>query len=680
MAELPDASSIIDGGEPAWRDELDRLCARGRWVSAIRLLTLQLSASPPSSRAVQVEQLQRRAEGHLIMQEFNAALADSTRILKWDRANVAANCAQVRALLGLRRYEEARAHVRRLTDGRASPLRPESASCSSAASSSTSLDATAHEDAGVYAPLVKLLRTIELEQTGVYDMRALEAECMRAVARDSPRINVECFEQIASEGIYPCVRMGPHADYLHPSVECAVKIARKGRGTRVRRSSSSASLSGTSSANLFATLAPNSPPPAAALPPHTLVMSMKALVTYHPCDELSRDELLMRKLADQPQLIKQVERLFGLIDAEMERAALLDELSATAAWQLTSQSPKRLSGLPLSGWDKTRLKATLLHNPFGDSLGQCWRVRRVGGAGLWFLPSFFNHSCVANCKWTLIGDQIFVRTLTEVQPGEELTIAYTPTLSHSFAVRQAELMQSWRFRCTCALCMLSQRDATLDGRLRQLQRTADEAEECMFELQHDTDESATVFAPRAERFSVLVTQTQRMINVFLEAAGAATLADARDDDSLGPVHACLLKPLEQLCTLLSFVLNKLDPSHPHAQFLLRKHREASRLLIRATARFAGAGSHEHREAVLNALQTHVAHHKNTSVDASQLQMLSDWARDAASSAGDTDVQRLLVRHRTDMLSRGLRVLLLKLEAQLASAESASDNCSSLLPA
>jgi hypothetical protein len=407
---------------------------------------------------------------------------------------------------------------------------------------------------------------------------------------------------------------------------------------------------------------------------------MKALVTYHPCDELSRDELLMRKLADQPQLIKQVERLFGLIDAETERAVLLDELSATAAWQLTSQSPKRLSSVSLSGWDKTRLKATLLHNPFGDSLGQCWRMRRVGGAGLWFLPSFFNHSCVANCKWTLIGDQLFVRTLTEVQPGEELTIAYTPTLSHSFAVRQAELMQSWRFRCTCALCTLSQRDATLDGRLRQLRRTTDEAEECMFELQHDTDESAKVFATRAELFSVLVTQAQRLINAFLEAAGFPTIADALDDDVLGPVHACLLKPLEQLCTLLSFVLNKLEPSHPHAQFLLSKHREASRLLVRATGHFAGAGSHDHREAVFNTLQTHAAHHNDTGVDASQLLVLSDWARDAARSAGETDVQPLLERHRTDMLSRGLRTLLLKLEAQMASAEPASDDCSSSWPA
>jgi hypothetical protein len=202
----------------------------------------------------------------------------------------------------------------------------------------------------------------------------------------------------------------------------------------------------------------------------------------------------------------------------------------------------------------------------------------------------------------------------------------------------------------------------------------------MFELQHDTDKSAEVFAAGAERFSVLVTQTQRLINAFLEAVGAPTVADSTDDDALGPVHACLLKPLEQLCALLSFVLNKLDPSHPHAQFLLPKHRDASRLLIRATARFAGAGSQDHREAVFNALQTHVAHHKRAGVDTLQLQMLSDWAHKAANSAGETDVQRLLERHRTDMLSRGLRALLLKLEAQLASAEPANNSGSSFLPA
>ena len=44
--------------------------------------------------------------------------------------------------------------------------------------------------------------------------------------------------------------------------------------------------------------------------------------------------------------------------------------------------------------------------------------------GLWYLGSMFNHACVPNCKAFFIGDMMFVKTLTAVEPGTELCFSY----------------------------------------------------------------------------------------------------------------------------------------------------------------------------------------------------------------------------------------------------------------
>src|SRR5205814_1288096 len=47
---------------------------------------------------------------------------------------------------------------------------------------------------------------------------------------------------------------------------------------------------------------------------------------------------------------------------------------------------------------------------------------------LFFVSSFFNHSCIPNAIRYTIGDTIFVRSATDIAAGEEIFISYTEVI------------------------------------------------------------------------------------------------------------------------------------------------------------------------------------------------------------------------------------------------------------
>lgn len=92
------------------------------------------------------------------------------------------------------------------------------------------------------------------------------------------------------------------------------------------------------------------------------------------------------------------------------------------------------------------------------------------GSGLWVNESFFNHSCMPNCRWHPIGDQMFVTTLKDVQKGEELTISYV-ALDSSFAERK-ETFKNWvapgiGFSCQCDWCHTMRGQMNFVGQMRE---------------------------------------------------------------------------------------------------------------------------------------------------------------------------------------------------------------------
>ena len=76
----------------------------------------------------------------------------------------------------------------------------------------------------------------------------------------------------------------------------------------------------------------------------------------------------------------------------------------------------------------------------------------VGGAALFFAPSFLNHSCIPNTSYFTVGDMMFIKANQQIEEGEELTIHYLHPERWTEQERSETLERVWGFTCQCELC------------------------------------------------------------------------------------------------------------------------------------------------------------------------------------------------------------------------------------
>uniref|UniRef100_A0A452J5Y6 [histone H3]-lysine(4) N-trimethyltransferase n=1 Tax=Gopherus agassizii TaxID=38772 RepID=A0A452J5Y6_9SAUR len=82
------------------------------------------------------------------------------------------------------------------------------------------------------------------------------------------------------------------------------------------------------------------------------------------------------------------------------------------------------------------------------------------GVGLYPSMSLLNHSCDPNCVIVFEGRQLLLRSVREIQIGEELTISYIESLMPS-SERQKHLKRQYCFECNCLLCKTQEKDADM---------------------------------------------------------------------------------------------------------------------------------------------------------------------------------------------------------------------------
>ncbi|XP_050750884.1 histone-lysine N-methyltransferase SMYD3 isoform X1 [Gymnogyps californianus] len=80
------------------------------------------------------------------------------------------------------------------------------------------------------------------------------------------------------------------------------------------------------------------------------------------------------------------------------------------------------------------------------------------GVGLYPSMSLLNHSCDPNCVIVFEGYQLLLRSVREIQIGEELTISYIESLMPT-SERQKQLIRQYCFECDCLLCQNQEKDA-----------------------------------------------------------------------------------------------------------------------------------------------------------------------------------------------------------------------------
>ena len=92
-------------------------------------------------------------------------------------------------------------------------------------------------------------------------------------------------------------------------------------------------------------------------------------------------------------------------------------------------------------------------------------------SALFLTVSRLNHSCRANCDYSIQHGSIQVRTTRPVVMGEELTICYNNFLEEEGPVvkseRRAYLMWAYRFNCRCEDCILTGFISSSNDRMRK---------------------------------------------------------------------------------------------------------------------------------------------------------------------------------------------------------------------
>jgi hypothetical protein len=126
---------------------------------------------------------------------------------------------------------------------------------------------------------------------------------------------------------------------------------------------------------------------------------------------------------------------------------------------LTSNS--RCSPVAMAPLDASCIHRIIQLNAFNGNPTIGWKnlpgsgdqENKVENWGLWWLPSFINHSCMPNSSQILVGKALFVFASRELQAGEEITRAYFD-IFQPHQQRKDLSTKGWGFVCHCPRCKL----------------------------------------------------------------------------------------------------------------------------------------------------------------------------------------------------------------------------------
>lgn len=87
--------------------------------------------------------------------------------------------------------------------------------------------------------------------------------------------------------------------------------------------------------------------------------------------------------------------------------------------------------------------------------------------GIWCMASHMNHSCVANCCRSFIGDMMIIRATEDMPAGTELKVLYRPLSPAETYESTQKKLANWGFSCDCYLCDMKKTTTKSDMRQRQ---------------------------------------------------------------------------------------------------------------------------------------------------------------------------------------------------------------------
>lgn len=80
-------------------------------------------------------------------------------------------------------------------------------------------------------------------------------------------------------------------------------------------------------------------------------------------------------------------------------------------------------------------------------------ILQVEHWGLWWLPSFINHSCLPSSSPILVGRALFIFASRDLRAGDEVTRSYFD-IFQPLEQRRELSTKGWGFVCHCPRCKL----------------------------------------------------------------------------------------------------------------------------------------------------------------------------------------------------------------------------------
>eukprot|EP00798_Chlamydomonas_sp_ICE-L_P016005 gene16005-22143_t len=388
----------------------------GRLLEAIGLYNKALITAPPEDPA-RARFLCNRAQCHVRKGRWSDALADSEEVLQMDPTCTQSAYYKALALLMLQRPLEAReAAADPLLDGMAKSGNTEAA-------------------AYVSALRADIERAVLEQESGAYDLQALLKESV--VGAEFPGCVSQC-----------------HCDYESPHIKMVEGSKAKGRCMVAEKS----------------------------IKAGTLLMAAKAFVFEPPVNGNKVEITVLDAMIDY---MNRDLRSSARILARVVQA-LLDRPESSSELYTLSAGPD-FDGKPLPGYTgavDVRRREILGINCYGvieyefcqDLKEQRWmeksgrllspskrldglqvlrqRPQYMTGTGLWIRPSLFNHSCLPNSNYFIVGNFLFISNIRDVEAGEELSITYVDPMKP--LEERTEALAGWNygngFECDCVRC------------------------------------------------------------------------------------------------------------------------------------------------------------------------------------------------------------------------------------
>ncbi|KAK8102098.1 hypothetical protein PG984_015244 [Apiospora sp. TS-2023a] len=155
---------------------------------------------------------------------------------------------------------------------------------------------------------------------------------------------------------------------------------------------------------------------------------------------------LIQKLRLNPEIQSDFQQLYRG-DYEGVPELLVDGQPVVDTFHVANVIRYNAMGAPVGSWGNFHKQPRIRDFPT--------RVIGYDCCGLWPLAARANHSCLANCRRSFVGDMVILRATQNLAAGTEVFLNYQTGFGGIPIYgpdAQLRLMRCWGFKCHCALC------------------------------------------------------------------------------------------------------------------------------------------------------------------------------------------------------------------------------------